>query len=149
MPPRNHYPGRLGNASAMGTKVRPPCSSAMTTASAPSPKILLSSPPNLDGFSPQVSPVQLQQRRSEGLQILLRYVRFRVANELPEQDMSPSVDDVGRSQTEINHGHSIRHSVSGAKNRKGIGPGFTKSRRIFCGVGRAGAACAEYDTNAA
>ena len=65
-------------------------------------QILLSSPPNLDGFSPQVSPVQLQQRRSEGLQILLRYVRFRVANELPEQDMSPSVDDVGRSQTEIN-----------------------------------------------
>ena len=29
------YPGRLGNASTMGTKVRPPCSSAMTTASAP------------------------------------------------------------------------------------------------------------------
>jgi hypothetical protein len=29
------YPGRLGSASAMGTKVRPPCSSAMTTASAP------------------------------------------------------------------------------------------------------------------
>ena len=47
-------------------------------------------------------------------------------HELTEQDMSSSVYYVGRSQTEISHGHSIGHSDSGAKNRKSFGSRFTK-----------------------
>jgi hypothetical protein len=47
------YPGRLGNASAIGTKVRLPCSSAMTTASAPSdlPDLIASAHSSLADFN--------------------------------------------------------------------------------------------------
>jgi len=47
------YPGRLGNASTIGTKVSPPRSSAMTTASAPSdlPDLMASAHSSLADFN--------------------------------------------------------------------------------------------------